>query len=241
MNIKVENLTKKYKDVIAVNDISFEIKANELVSLLGVNGAGKTTTLKILSGLISKDNGKVFFDSFDLDNDYENIKKISNISPQETAVAENLTTKENIEFIASVYGLGKEESKKKTSELLSTFGLIEVANKRAHLLSGGMQRRLSIAMALVSNPQILYLDEPTLGLDVLARQELWNIIEELKSKITIILTTHYMEEAESLSDRVIIMNKGKILDSDTPKGFMQKTKTKSLEKAFIKIIKGAKE
>lgn len=240
MEIKINNLTKQYKDIVAVDDISFEIFSNELFALLGVNGAGKTTTIKILTGLIPKTSGKISFDSLDLDKDIEKIKQISNVSMQETAIAENLTVKENIEFIAKIYGLPKQEVKVKTNELLENFDLLSVKNKQARLLSGGMQRRLSIAMSLVSNPQILYLDEPTLGLDVLARQQLWEFILKLKNKITIVLTTHYIEEAENLADRVAVMYNGKIIDLDTPKNLVKKTNSNNLEQAFVKIVKEKK-
>lgn len=240
MEIKINNLTKKYKDVIAVNNVSFSIHSNELFALLGVNGAGKTTTIKILTGLTRKTSGNVSFGELDLEKDMEKIKKFSNVSMQETAVAENLTVKENIEFIAKIYGLSKQEVNQKTNELLESFDLLNVKNKQARLLSGGMQRRLSIAMSLVTNPQILYLDEPTLGLDVLSRQQLWEFILKLKNKITIVLTTHYIEEAENLADRVAIMYNGKIVDLDTPKNLVDKTNSKNLEQAFVKIVKEAK-
>lgn len=238
MKIRINNLTKKYKDVLAVDNVSFSVKSNEVFALLGVNGAGKTTTIKMMTNLIRSDNGDVFYDDFSLAKDGKNIMQYINVSPQETAIAENLTVKENLAFIAGIYGLDKNLALQKTNEIIEQFNLNDVKNKRAKLLSGGMKRRLSIAMALVSNPKVLFLDEPTLGLDVLARAELWKLISSLKEKMTIILTTHYMEEAESLADTVAIMNKGKIIEIDSPKNIMAKTNSASLEQAFIKIVQG---
>ncbi len=239
MQITINNLTKKYKDVLAVNDISFTVNSNEIFALLGVNGAGKTTTIKMMTGLIPCDNGQIFYGEKELSKNLCEIKKFINVSPQETAIADNLTVKENLLFIAGIYGFNKDIATEKASQVIAQFNLEEVKNKRAKLLSGGIKRRLSIAMALVSDPQILFLDEPTLGLDVLARAELWKLISSLKEKMTIILTTHYMEEAQSLSDTVAIMNKGKIILVDSPKNIMEKSKTNSLEQAFIKIVQGA--
>ncbi len=238
MQIKICNLTKKYKDLIAVSDVSFTVKSNEIFALLGVNGAGKTTTIKMMTTLIPADNGEIYFDELSVNDSASQIKAFINVSPQETAVAENLTVKENLIFIASIYGFTKNQAKQKALELISTFNLKEVENKKARLLSGGMKRRLSIALALISNPKVLFLDEPTLGLDVLSRAELWKLISSLKGKMTIVLTTHYMEEAEFLADRVAIMNGGKIIELDTPKNLIEKTKTTSLEQAFIKIVQG---
>ncbi len=236
MQIKINNLTKKYKDVVAVDDISFSVNSGEIFALLGVNGAGKTTTIKMMTALTKCNSGEIFYDSYELKKDGDKIKKLINVSPQETAIADNLTVKENLSFIACIYGFSKQQAKDKTQRIIEQFKLGDVENKRAKLLSGGMKRRLSIAMALVSQPKVLFLDEPTLGLDVLSRAELWQLILSLKGKMTVILTTHYIEEAESLADNVAIMKDGKIIELDTPKNIVAKTSCKNLEQAFIKIV-----
>ena len=236
IEIDIKDLTKKYKDVVAVDNLNIQIKKGEIFSLLGTNGAGKTTTIKILSTLLLPTNGEVKINNFDLIKDKMKIKEIINISPQETAIAPNLTVLENLEFMAGIYQI--KNKKEKIDTLIKTFNLEEVLNKKAKNLSGGYQRKLSIAISLINDPQILFLDEPTLGLDVISRKELWKVIKELKGKITIILTTHYMEEAKSLSDRVGIMNKGKLIALDTPNELIKKTKTKTFEDAFIKIVTG---
>lgn len=231
--IEIENLTKQYGDRTAVNSMNLTIKQGELFALLGVNGAGKTTTIKMLSCLITPTSGDALLLGDSIINNPQAVKQKLNVSPQETAVAPNLTVKENLEMIAGIYGSKKDEIEKKVSEMLDVFGLTEVSSDKAKTLSGGMQRRLSIAMALISSPQILFLDEPTLGLDVLARRELWNAVEKLKGKVTIILTTHYLEEAESLADRIAIMNKGEIKAIGTATELKSKTGTEKLEDAFI--------
>lgn len=232
--IKINNLTKKYKDKLAVDNLSLEIKTGELFSLLGTNGAGKTTTIKMLSTLILPTSGEVEINNLDLVKDSSKIKEIINISPQEIAVASNLTVLENLYFMAGIYQIPNKEDKIK--ELIKLFKLEEVLKQKAKTLSGGYQRKLSIAISLINNPKILFLDEPTLGLDVISRHDLWKIIELLKGKTTIILTTHYMEEAEALSDRIGIMNKGKLIELGTSKELIKKAKTKNFEDAFIKII-----
>ena len=236
IEIDIKDLTKKYKDVVAVSNLNIKIKKGEIFSLLGTNGAGKTTIIKILSTLLLPTNGEVKINNFDLIKDKMKIKEIINISPQETAIAPNLTVLENLEFMAGIYQI--KNKKEKIDTLIKTFNLEEVLNKKAKNLSGGYQRKLSIAISLINDPQILFLDEPTLGLDVISRKELWKVIKELKGKITIILTTHYMEEANSLSDRVGIMNKGKLIALGTPNELIKKTKTKTFEDAFIKIVTG---
>ena len=239
--VRIEGLTKKYKDVTAVDNLSLSIDKGELFSLLGVNGAGKTTTIKMLSCLVSATVGNDFLNGNSINDDGDKIKSIIAVSPQETAVAPGLTVKENLELMCGVHGFSKEKSKSKISELSRLLSLDEIIKKKAVKLSGGWQRRLSIAMALISEPEILFLDEPTLGLDVIARSELWDIIRALKGKITIILTTHYMEEAEALSDRVGIMRDGKLLACGTPNEIKSKANTENFEKAFIKIVKGEVE
>lgn len=232
--IKINNLTKKYKDKLAVDNLNLEIKTGELFSLLGTNGAGKTTTIKMISTLILPTSGTININGLDIIKDREKIKRIINISPQETAIAPNLTVLENLYFMAGIYEIKK--AKEKINELIKLFKLEEVLKQKAKTLSGGYQRKLSIAISLINDPKILFLDEPTLGLDVISRRELWHIIENLKGKITIILTTHYMEEAEALSDRIGIMNKGKLIELGTSKELIKKAKTKNFEDAFIKII-----
>ena len=236
--IRIENLTKKYKDVVAVNNLSLTIEEGELFSLLGVNGAGKTTTIKMLSCLTKPTSGDAFLDGKSIINDTTSVKSIIAVSPQETAIAKGLSSYENLELMCGIYGFSKEKTNDKIEELTELLDLKSVINKKAGKLSGGWQRRLSIAMALISEPKILFLDEPTLGLDVIVRSELWNLIKSLKGKITIVLTTHYMEEAEALSDRIAIMKDGKILICDTPDAIKSQTNEDSIEKAFINIVRG---
>ncbi|MBR1883956.1 MAG: ABC transporter ATP-binding protein [Clostridia bacterium] len=234
--IETNNLTKKYKDMTAVNGINLEIKEGELFALLGTNGAGKTTTIKMLSTLIYPSSGVAKILGNDIIEDRQKIKEILNVSPQETAIAPNLSVKENLEFMAGVYEVKNKEEK--INELVEMFKLNEVLSKKAKSLSGGWQRKLSIAISLINDPKILFLDEPTLGLDVIARKELWKVVEKLKGKITIILTTHYMEEAESLSDRVGIMSKGNIMEVGTTDELIKKSGAKNFEDAFVKIATG---
>lgn len=239
--LRIEGLTKNYKDVTAVDGLSLTVNKGELFSLLGVNGAGKTTTVKILCGLVKADGGNAFLCGKSILTDGAEIKKIIALSPQETAVAGGLSVVENLTLFGDLHGYTKEKTVRKAEELCKLLGLEAVKNKKASKLSGGYQRRLSIAMALISEPEILFLDEPTLGLDVLARSDLWDIIKALKGKTTVILTTHYMEEAEELSDRVGIMKDGRLLVCDTPENIKTMTESESFEKAFIKVVKeGAK-
>ncbi|MBQ5900426.1 MAG: ABC transporter ATP-binding protein [Clostridia bacterium] len=239
--IKIDNLTKKYKDVTAVNNLSLCIKEGELFSLLGVNGAGKTTTIKMLSCLTAPTSGDAFLFGKSIIKDVVDVKSLIAVSPQETAVAQGLSVKENLTLICGVHSFSKEKTEDKIKELTNLLGLYDVLNKKAGKLSGGYQRRLSIAMALISEPKILFLDEPTLGLDVIVRSEMWDIIRSLKGKITMVLTTHYMEEAEALSDRIAIMKGGKLLICDTAEKIKEKTGANSLENAFVTIVKGAGE
>lgn len=234
--IETKKLTKKFKEKIAVDGIELKIDKGELFALLGTNGAGKTTTIKMLSTLILPTNGEIKINGLDIIKDRQKIKEILNVSPQETAIAPNLSVKENLEFMAGVYQIPKMQEK--INELVKLFKLEEVLRQKAKTLSGGWQRKVSIAISLINEPEILFLDEPTLGLDVIARKELWKIIENLKGKITIILTTHYMEEAQELSDRIGIMAKGKLIDVGTAKELMEKSKTDNFEDAFVKIATG---
>ena len=237
--IKTRELTKQYKNLTAVDKLNLEIRHGELFSLLGVNGAGKTTTIKMLSCLTEPTSGDAFLNGKSIIKDTADVKSIIAVSPQETAVAPGLSVKENLELMCGVHRIGKDKRTAKITELTELLGLDTVLKKKAGKLSGGWQRRLSIAMALISEPQILFLDEPTLGLDVLARSDLWDIIRSLKGKVTIILTTHYMEEAEALSDRIAIMKDGKLLICATADEIKAKADTDNFEEAFVRIGKGA--
>ncbi len=236
--IKTVDLTKKYKDLVAVDRLNLEIKDGELFALLGVNGAGKTTTIKMLSTLLFATEGDAFLNGNSIKSKPQEVKKIIAVSPQESAVAKNLTVHENLSFICSIYGFDKEKTAQKINELTKWLDLGKILNKKASKLSGGQERRLSIALALISEPQILFLDEPTLGLDVIARSDLWEIIRSLKSKTTTVLTTHYMEEAEALADRIGIMKDGSLLALGTSDELKAQTNTSSVEQAFISIVKG---
>ena len=238
--IKIQDLTKKYKDTLAVDNLSLTVKEGELISLLGINGAGKTTTIKMLSCLTKPTSGDAFLKGKSIISDTAEVKSIIAVSPQETAVAAGLTVLENLQLMCGVHGLNKEKRKEKIAEISELLGLGTIMKKKAGKLSGGQQRRVSIAMALISEPQILFLDEPTLGLDVLIRQELWGIIRNLKGKATIILTTHYMEEAETLSDRIAIMRDGRLLVCDTAEEIKKRAGTDNFEQAFVRIARGDK-
>ncbi len=236
--IKTTNLTKQYKDLRAVDNLNLTIYDGELFSLLGVNGAGKTTTIKMLSCLTLPTSGDATILGESVTKNPTAVKASIGVSPQETAVASGLTVRENLELICGIYGFNKEKTAEKVTSLSAMLSLENVMGKKAGKLSGGYARRLSIAMALISEPKVLFLDEPTLGLDVIARSELWDIINSLKGKVTIILTTHYMEEAEALSDRIAIMKNGKLLLCDTPDAIKAQTGADSIERAFIQIVRG---
>ena len=238
--IKTTGLTKKYKEITAVDDLNLEIRNGELFSLLGVNGAGKTTTIKMLSTLTLPTKGDAVVSGESIISSPNLVKERIGVSPQETSVAPSLSVKENLTLMCDVHGLKKDKAKEKIEELSKALDLESVMNRKAGKLSGGWQRRLSIAMALVSEPKVLFLDEPTLGLDVIARSELWDLIESLKGKTTIVLTTHYMEEAEALSDRLGVMKNGRLLFTGTVKEMKEKTGAERIEDAFIKMIKEAK-
>ena len=236
--IRIEGLTKKYKDIVAVDNLNLSVHKGELFSLLGVNGAGKTTTIKMLSCLTQPTSGDAFLNGKSISKDTAAVKSLIAVSPQETAVAPGLSVRENLELMCGVHGFTKNKQNTKIAELTELLGLESVIKKKAGKLSGGWQRRLSIAMALISEPEILFLDEPTLGLDVLARSDLWDLIRSLKGKVTIILTTHYMEEAEALSDRIAIMKDGKLLICDTAERIKETAGTDNFEQAFVRIVKG---
>lgn len=239
--IKTVNLTKKYKDVTAVDGLDLEIRKGELFSLLGVNGAGKTTTIKILSCLTQPTSGDAYLNGKSICRETADVKSMISVSPQETAVAPGLSVHENLELMCGVYGFEKGKRDEKIAKLTQLLGLKPVLKRKAGKLSGGWQRRLSIAMALISEPEILFLDEPTLGLDVLARSDLWDLIRSLKGKVTIILTTHYMGEAEALSDRIGIMKDGKLLICGTVEEIKKTANTDDFEQAFVRIVKGGEQ
>ena len=235
--IKTAGLVKRYKNLTAVDKLNLEIRQGELFSLLGVNGAGKTTTIKMLTCLTKPSDGDAFAGGYSVKKQSEQVKKLIGVSPQETAVAPNLSVKENLELICGIHGFSKEITNKKIEEISKRFVPDYVMKRKAGKLSGGWQRRVSIAMALISEPKILFLDEPTLGLDIIARHELWDLIRSLKGKATIIMTTHYLEEAEALSDRIGIMKNGKLLAVGTAEELKKKAGTCDFEAAFVSFVK----
>lgn len=237
--IKIEGLTKRYKDIIAVDNLMLNIKEGELFALLGVNGAGKTTTVKMLSTLTAPTSGDAYLLGKSIVKDASAVRSLIALSPQETAVAQGLTVYENLELICGCYGITGQEKKVKIKEIITRLGLESVISRKAGKLSGGWQRRLSVAMALICEPRILFLDEPTLGLDVISRSELWDLIKGLKGRVTVILTTHYMEEAEALADRIAIMKDGRLLICDTAENIKAMAGADKFEEAFIRIVKGA--
>ena len=239
--IEIKGLTKDYKDIRAVDNLSLDIREGELFALLGVNGAGKTTTIKMLCCITQPTSGDATLKGKSIAQNADEVKKIIAVSPQETAVAPNLSVEENLALMCGVHGFDKQKAQQRTKEMMDEFKLDRIRTKKASKLSGGWQRRLSIAMALISEPQILFLDEPTLGLDVIARSELWASIRALKGKMTIILTTHYMEEAEELSDRIGVMRDGNLLAVGTAAELKQQTGEEKFENAFIKLVTGNAE
>ena len=233
--IAIRQLTKKFKDRTAVDSLTLTIEKGEFFALLGQNGAGKTTTIKMLSGLLTPTSGDAIMHGDSIVMQPALIKQKINLSPQETAIAPNLTVKENLQFIAKIYGSGEVQAKQKAVQMMEKFGLTDRAENRAKTLSGGLKRRLSIAMAMISEPEIVFLDEPTLGLDVRARRDLWKILLDLKGNVTIILTTHYLEEVEALADRVGIMHGGKLHALGTVNELKDKTGQTTLEDIFLSL------
>lgn len=231
--VEAKGVTKRYKDKTAVDSTDLEIKRGEIFSLLGTNGAGKTTMIKMLTSLIASDEGVILINGADILSHKNEIRKIINISPQEAAVAPNLTVLENLDFMAGIYAI--DNKSEKIDALVKQFGLNEVLKQKAKTLSGGWKRKLSIALSLINEPEILFLDEPTAALDVIARRELWEAIKSLKGGCTIILTTHYMEEAQALSDRIGIMSKGKLRCTGTAQELMTLAGKDSLEEAFVAL------
>ena len=239
--IETHGLTKKYGAKTAADSLSFSVPEGEFFSLLGVNGAGKTTTVRMLTGLSAPTSGDALVGGHSVVRERNAVRRIIGISPQDTAVAANLTVRENLTLIGAVCGLDGAKLRARTDEMISLFGMEECAGSRAKTLSGGWQRKLSVAMALLPEPRVLFLDEPTLGLDVLARRDLWRVIEGLRGKITMVLTTHYMEEAEALSDRVAVMIAGKIAAIGSPEALREATGAKDLENAFVAIAEAAQK
>ena len=237
--IQATNLVKRYGDVTAVDGLDLQVNRGELYSLLGVNGAGKTTAIRLLTGLTKPTSGDALVGGHSITAEPGRVKSRIGVSPQETAVAPNLTVKENLELICGIHGFPREKTEAKIRELSDRFGLVPVLKRRAGKLSGGWQRRVSIAMALISEPEILFLDEPTLGLDVLARHELWDTIRALKGRVTILLTTHYMEEAAALSDRIGILKNGRLLAAGTVAELKALANAEDFETAFVTIVKEA--
>ena len=235
--IEIMELVKRYKNLTAVDKLHLEIQQGELFSLLGVNGAGKTTAIKMLSCLTKPTEGDALVGGYSITKEPERVKRLIGVSPQETAVAPNLSVKENLELICGIHGFSREKTIAKINELSLLLALESVLQRKAGKLSGGWQRRVSIAMALISEPKILFLDEPTLGLDVIARHSLWDVIRSLKGKVTIILTTHYLEEAEELSDRIGIMKSGRLLAVGTVEELNRSAGTDDFETAFVSIVK----
>lgn len=237
--IETKGLRKEYGDLAAVAGLDLRVPQGELISLLGVNGAGKTTTIKMLTCLAAPTAGDALLMGKSILTDPAGVKAVIAVSPQETAVAPGLTVRENLALMCGIQGFSRQKSRAETEEMTQRLGLRTVLEKRAGKLSGGWQRRVSIAMALICQPQVLFLDEPTLGLDVLSRSELWDLIGTLKGRMTIVLTTHYMEEAEALSDRIAIMKDGRLLLCGTAREIKAAAGTEKFEQAFIRIVKGA--
>lgn len=234
--ISIDQLTKKYNEKIAVDHVSFSIKKGELFGLLGVNGAGKTTLIKMLCCLTTPTSGDASILGYDIKKNQEHVKEIIAVSPQETAIAPNLTVRENLELMAGIHGYSKTEVKDKTASMIEAFSLQPYENQKSKTLSGGWQRKLSIALALISEPKILFLDEPTLGLDILGRRELWALINRLKDRTTIVLTTHYLEEAEALCDRICIMKDGQVKAIGSVEELKHMTNTENFEDAFVSVV-----
>lgn len=231
--VEIHCLKKTFGSRTAVDNLTLCVHTGEVFALLGVNGAGKTTTLRALCGLIPFDSGEIRVLGHPAGT--AEAKACIGVSPQETAVAENLTARENLELTARIYGMDKISAHRAAQEQIDALSLSEIADRRAKKLSGGWQRRLSIAMALIADPKVLILDEPTLGLDVLARRGLWQVIRSLRGKTTVLLTTHYLEEAEALSDRIAVMADGRLCALGTAQELMDKSKTKTFEDAFVAL------
>ncbi|MDD6032417.1 MAG: ABC transporter ATP-binding protein [Oscillospiraceae bacterium] len=236
--IETLHLTRTYGAKRAVDDLSLSVEQGEFFSLLGVNGAGKTTAIRMLCGLTRPTSGDALLLGRSIVRQSREARALLAVSPQETAVAPALTVRENLMLMARMAGCSAAEAERRSAGLLEQLRLSDEQNQRAGRLSGGTMRRLSIAMALVSNPSILFLDEPTLGLDVLARRELWKLLRQLKGSITIVLTTHYLEEAEALSDRIAILSQGRLRACGSPEELCSQAGVSSFEDAFIALAEG---
>jgi ABC-2 type transport system ATP-binding protein len=236
--ISIKELTKKYKERFAVKQLTFDVFEGEFFALLGFNGAGKTTTINMLTGISQPTSGDAFIFSRSIVEQMSEIKRDLNVSPQETAIAPNLSVFENLVFIAEIYGFDKKSAQEKANEMLSRFQLEDRKHEKSRKLSGGLKRRLSVAMALITNPKIVFLDEPTLGLDIKSRRELWQILRELKGKVTIVLTTHYLDEVEALADRIAIINRGELKIVGDLDSLREKSKLYKLEDIFISFTEG---
>jgi ABC-2 type transport system ATP-binding protein len=234
--IIIKDLVKQFEDVTAVDSLNLEIKQGELFSLLGPNGAGKTTTINILNGILKPTKGTAIIAGFDVTKNLDEIKKIIGLCPQEAAVFKFLNARENIELFGNLHSVSKKALEERTDMFLELLGLAEASKRKAGGYSGGMLRKLNLTIALISDPKIVFLDEPTVGMDARARRKTWEFIGSLKDQNkTIVLTTHYIEEAEALSDRVGIIDYGKLIELGTPQELMEKYETKNLEQVFLKI------
>jgi ABC-2 type transport system ATP-binding protein len=234
--IIIKDLVKQFEDMTAVDGLNLEIKQGELFSLLGPNGAGKTTTINILSGILEPSKGTAIIAGFDVTKNLEKVKALIGVCPQSAAVFKFLNARENIELFGNLHNVPKKQLKERTDTFLELLGLTEASGRPAKGYSGGMLRKLNLIMALIGDPKIAFLDEPTVGMDPRARRKTWKFIGSLKDQNkTIILTTHYIEEAEALSDRVGIIDYGKLIELGTPQELMEKHETKNLEEVFLKI------
>jgi ABC-2 type transport system ATP-binding protein len=234
--IKIENLTKRFEEVTAVDGLSLEIGWGELFGLLGPNGAGKTTVINVLSTLLEPTDGVAAVGGHDVVYDADAVREIIGVCPQEPAFYGHLTGRENIELFGDLYEIPKDLLKDRVETMLKKIGMEDDADRRAGQYSGGMIRRVSTLMALVSDPRIALLDEPTVAMDPVSRRAVWDFIRELKNNgKAIILTTHYMEEAEELCDRVGIIDQGKLIAIGAPEDLMERHTAKTLEEVFIKL------
>ncbi len=234
--ISVVDLVKRYEDVTAVDGLSFDVEVGEIFGLLGPNGAGKSTTINILSGILEPTGGRATVLGFDVQSESKEVKDRIGVCPQEPAFFSYLTGRENVELIGDLHLMPGKELEERTDHLLDAVGLGEASSRRTGKYSGGMVRRTSLAMALVHDPEIAFLDEPTVGLDPQSRRATWGLIRGLKERgRTVILTTHYIEEAEALADRVGIIDHGKLIALDTPRALMEEHGAEDLEEVFIKL------
>ena len=234
--IVIDNLSKKFEDVTAVDQLSLTVPKGELFGLLGPNGAGKTTTINVLCGLLKPTSGSVFVSGFNVEKEVQKVKQLIGVCPQDTAVFPYLTGRENIEFFGNLHTMSKEDLNRNVTTLLKNMGLTEDADRRVGKYSGGMRRRVNLVMALVHDPAIAFLDEPTAAMDPQSRRAVWEFINGLKAEEkTIILTTHYMEEAEELCDRVGIIDYGNLIALGAPNQLMNQYDAENLEEVFIQL------